>query len=108
MTTSNKSPYDVLRIMIEKIILPKYPFLKIHEIDSWPLTNHREYDVRLITKKKLEPEIQMEIDSEIKNLFKLASLDVKERYTRNKVVTWFKSPNGKEWKFHSKPGYEHS
>ena len=102
-----KSAYDIIRNLIEKIIIPKYPFLKLNDIDSYILTNWREYDVRFITPKKLGPEVQMEIDSEIKSLFKMASLDDVERHQRNKIVTWFKTPRAKEWSFHSPPNYEH-
>lgn len=101
------SPYDIIKNMVERIILPKYPFLKLKDIDSFALTNLREYDVRFITKTKLEPEVQMEIDTEMKNLFKMAGLDEKERHLRNKICVWFKTPREKEWNFHSKPGYEH-
>lgn len=102
-----KSPYDIIKIFVEKIILPKYPFLKLYDIDSFYLTNNREYDVRFLTKEKLEPEVQMEIDSDVKSLFKMASLDEIERHTRNKIGVWFKKPRQKEWTFHAKPGYEH-
>jgi len=102
-----KSAYDIIRNLIEKIIIPKYPFLKIGDIDSYILTNFREYDVRLITPKKLEPEVQMEIDSEIKSLFKMASLDEVEKYQKNKIVTWFKTPRAEEWSFKGIGNYEH-
>ena len=103
------SPYDIIRRLIESFILPKYPELKIHDIDSFALSNNREYDVRFTVRKKPEPEIQQEIDAEMKNLFKMAGLDEIEinRYRRNKIQVWFKTPQGKEWSFHSKPGYEH-
>lgn len=103
----SKSPYDIIRMLVDRVILPKYPFLKLHDIDSYFLTNNREYDVRFITKQKLEPQLQMEIDTEIKNLFKVASLDEKERYTRNKIAVWFKTPRSKDWSFHANPNYEH-
>jgi len=102
-----KSPYDIIRNLIEKIVIPKYPFLKLEDVDSFYLTNYREYDVRFITPKKLDPEVQMEIDSEIKSLFKMVSLDEVERYQKNKIATWFKTPRAKEWSFHSLANYEH-
>lgn len=101
------SPYEVIRTMVDRIIIPKYPFLKLYDIDSYFLTNNEEYDVRFITPKKLEPEIQMEIDTEVKNLFKMAGLDEKKRYLRNKICVWFRTPRQKDWSFHSNPGYEH-
>lgn len=102
-----KSPYDIIKMLVEKVILLKYPFLKLKDIDSYVLTNNRIYDVRFIVKTKPEPQIQQEIDTEMKNLFKLASLDEKERYLRNKIMVWFKTPRGKDWTFHSLPNYEH-
>ena len=98
---------EIIKKLVERVILPKYPFLKLFGIDSYNLTQLREYDVRLITKKKLDEKMQMEIDTEIKNLFTMAGLDSIERYQRNKVVTWFKAPNGKSWTFKSGPGYKH-
>ena len=102
-----KSPYDIIRYFVEKIILPKYPSLKLYDIDSYPLTNNREYDVRFIVKRKLDPVIQEEIDTEVKTLFRIAGLDEKERFLRNKIAVWFKTPNSKDWSFHSRPNYEH-
>ena len=103
------SPYDIIRRLIETILLPKYPELKIKDIDSFALTNNREYDVRFQVRKKLPLETQEEIDSEVKTLFRMAGLDEIEqgRYRRNKIQVWFKTPQSKEWSFHSKPGYEH-
>ena len=103
------SPYDIIRRLIETILLPKYPELKIKDIDSYTLTNNREYDVRFQVRKKLPLETQEEIDSEVKTLFRMAGLDEIEqgRYKRNKIQVWFKTPQAKDWSFHSKPGYEH-
>ena len=98
---------NILKTLIERIILPKYPFLKLKEIDNYYLSNHTTYDVRFITPKKVEASIQQEIDTELKNLFKMAGLDEKERYTRNKLMAWFKTPREKSWSFHSQPNYEH-
>lgn len=99
--------YDILKRLIERIILPKYPFLKLKDIESYYLTNFEEYDVRFITKEKIDPEIQTQIDTEVKSLFKMASLDLKKRALRDKVLVWFKTPRQKDWTFHGKPGYEH-
>lgn len=104
-----KSPYDIIRIMIEKIILPKYPKLKIDSIDSMNFGDRREYDVRIRVPKKLSPEIQMEIDTELKKIFKMASLDVVDsgKNYPNSIAVWFKTPNQKDWTFHSKQDYKH-
>ena len=102
-----KSPYDIIRNLIEKIILPKYPFLKLYDIDSYFLTNNREYDVRFITKTKLDSKLQEQIDTEVKSLFKMSGLDQVERHTRNKIATWFKTPRAKDFSFHASYNYDH-
>ena len=56
--------------MVERIIIPKYKTLSIESIDSYVLTRNREYDVRFYTTKKIPPEVQEEIDTEVKTLFK--------------------------------------
>jgi len=98
---------NILKTLIERIIIPKYPFLKLKEIDNYYLTNHTTYDVRFITPKKIDASIQQEIDTELKNLFKMAGLDEIERYSRNKLMAWFKTPREKSWSFHSLQNYEH-
>lgn len=98
---------NILKTLIERIIIPKYPFLKLKEIDNYYLTNHTTYDVRFITPKKIDASIQQEIDTELKNLFKMAGLDEKERHTRNKLMVWFKTPREKSWSFKSQGNYEH-
>lgn len=105
----SKSPYDIIRTMVEMILIPKYPYLKIHDIDSYRLTSRREYDVRFITKSHLNSETQMEIDTELKNLFKLAALDEYENEARypNIIAAWFKTPRQKDFSFHSSQGYQH-
>ena len=105
----SKSPYDILRTLIERIILPKYQTLSIESIDSYLLTANREYDVRFYTTKKIPPEVQEEIDTEVKTLFKMAGLDEVEngRYENNIIAVWFKRRGAKDWSFHSTPGYKH-
>lgn len=95
--------------MIERLIIPQYPSVKIHTIDSYKLTNHTEYDVYLLTKNKLPIEDQMRIDSEVKNFFKMAGLDkVGEKKTqKDNILVWFKTPRAKEWSFHGSSDYKH-
>ena len=96
--------------MIERLILPKYPTLKIKGIDSYKLTNKTEYDVYFLTKKKLSQEDQMTIDTQIKSFFKMAGLDIieKNRTQKNNILVWFKTPKSREWTFHASPGYIHN
>lgn len=99
------SPYDIIKRFIEKFILTKYPFLKIHSIDSYNLANNREYDVRFLTKKKLSPQQQMDIHKEIKNLFKMSGLNEIEKNTRNTILIWFKTPREESFSYHFPPYY---
>lgn len=100
-----KSPYDIIRILVEKVILPKYPFLEIADIDSFRLSNSREYDVRFHTKQKLEPTIQAEIFDDVKSLFLMAGLNEKEFIHPNKINVWFKHPRAKDYSIHLPNGY---
>ena len=101
--------YQILRTMIERLIIPQYPSIKIHSIDDYKLTNHVEYDVYLLTKKKLSVEDQMKIDSEVKNFFKMAGLDKisPNKTIKDNVLVWFKTPRAKEWSFHGAANYKH-
>lgn len=101
-----KSPYDIIRTLVESLILPKYPFLKLVDVDSYRLTNVREYDVRFHTKKKMEPSEQAEIFDEIKTLFKMAGLNEKEFIFQNKINVWFKHPRAKDFSIHLPDGYK--
>jgi len=101
--------YQILRTMIERLIIPQYPSVRIHDIDSYKLTNHTEYDVYLLTKTKLPIEDQMRIDSEVKNFFKMAGLDKigQNKTQKDNILVWFKTPRAKEWSFHGAPDYKH-
>jgi hypothetical protein len=103
------SPYDTIKRLVESIILPKYPELKLHDIDSYPLNSRREYDVRFKVKEKLPSETQVKINEDVKSLFRMASLDELEtnKRKRNTIKVWFKTPNSKDWSFSSPLGYEH-
>lgn len=103
------SPYDIIKRMVESIILPKYPELKLYDIDSYPITNNREYDVRFRVRKKLPAEIQVEINEDVKSLFRMAGLDEVEtgKYKPNIIKVWFKTPNARDWSFTSPHGYKH-
>ena len=98
---------DIIKRLLENIIIPKYPSLEIHDIDSFQLVDKRIYDVRFIVKEKLPSEIQQEIDSEVKLLFKMAGLEKIEEdgYERNKIKVWFKTPREKEFTFSHLMGY---
>lgn len=103
------STYSQIQKLIEKVILIKYPFIKLKKIDSYKLTNNEEFDVYFITKNKLEDDVQESIDTDVKSLFKMASLDIKGKGpSRDKIMVWFKTPRAKEYSFKAKQGYKHS
>jgi hypothetical protein len=95
--------YNIIRKLVERVVLPKYPGLKIHDIDSYFLSQNEEYDVRFRTSKKLPAEIQVEIDKEVKTLFRMAGLEEIQsgKYKPNEIKVWFKTPNAKDWSFTS-------
>ena len=103
------SPYDIIKRMVESIILPKYPELKFHDIDSYPTPHSREYSLRFRTRKKLPAEVQVQINEDVKSLFKMAGLDEAEnvKYRPNTIKVWFKTPNAKDWSFTSPHDYKH-
>lgn len=105
----SKSPYDILQHMVEKIILPKYPTIRLSDVDSLFFAGRRYYDVRFITKKELDSEIQEEIDSELKTIFKMASLDQPDGFNNypNVIRAWFKTPRQKNYSFTAGPNYSH-
>ena len=91
----------LLKELIERIILPKFQSLKLHEIKIYPLTNFYEYDVRFLTKKKLSVNEQAEIIREMNTLFKMAALDSisPNKTEKDKIIVWFKTPKAKEFSF---------
>ena len=103
------SPDETIKRLVETLILPKYPELKLVNVDSWSVTSYRTYNVRFMVKKKLPSELQQEIDTEVKTLFKMASLDEREqgRYEKNVIMVWFKTPREKHYTFSSEIGYNH-
>ena len=105
----NKSPYDIIRHLVEKLVLPKHPTVTLSEVDSLFWGGRRVYDVRFLTKKELDSEIQEEIDTEIKTIFKMTSLDQIESSNgnRNIIRAWFKTPRQHNYNFTAGPNYSH-
>jgi hypothetical protein len=106
----DKSPYDIIQTLVDRLILPKYPIIKSYQVDSFMYGwKGRKYEVRFITKKKMVTKDQEEIDSELKTLFKMASLDhIDDKHkSNNKIQAWFKTTREKEYSFTSNPNYSH-
>lgn len=100
---------EIITRLINRVVLNIYPKLKISDISVTKWYNTKYYNVKLLTPKKLDSNTQEEIDTEIKNLFRMASLDSieGENHHKNKISTWFKTPKGKDWTFNSNYGYKH-
>jgi hypothetical protein len=98
------SPYDIIRKMITAIILRQYPQIEsIGYIDSNNLGGVRMYSVGLIMNEHIEPPVQMEINKEIKKLFRMASLDVKSKtgFKNDFINTYFDFKDGEGYRIES-------
>ncbi len=98
--------------IIERIIVPSYPEITDFEVkdlfegagyDSWLGLN---YTVDITTSECLSSKKQMEIDTEIKTLFKMLSLDKKKR-KEPKISCFFDCGDGEGFVFNSDYGYKH-
>ena len=102
-----------LKTVIKKLIIPQYPELTEFEvrdlfadeyIESWLGNN---YVVDFYTSECLSTKKQMEIDSEVKTLFKMLSPD-KQMYNKEpKVSSFFDCGDGQGFVFSSEYGYNH-
>ena len=86
--TNWKEQEDVLRRMIETIVIPKYPEIEDVSISSSFFRGMRRYGVLLLT-KTTEYSIERKIGDEIATLFKMASLDEKQINGRDYVDVSF-------------------
>ena len=75
--THYKEKEDILKRMIETIIIPKYPEIEDVIISSDFFRGMRRYGVLLLT-KTTEYSIEKKISDEIETLFKMASLNEKQ------------------------------
>lgn len=105
-----KKYYNIIRTLLERFILPKYPFLKLKEIDSYVFSfrgdHNIQFSIRFIVPKKIPMDIQEEIDTEVQSLFKLSNLDKIDENTTGEINIWFKTPREKEFSFHFSPEYK--
>ena len=101
-----------LKTVIKKLIIPQYPELTEFEVkdlwegggyDSWLGLN---YTVDITTSECLSSKKQMEIDTEIKTLFKMLSPD-KKKYKELKISSFFDCGDGQGFVFSSEYGYNH-
>jgi hypothetical protein len=86
--THYKEKEDILRRMIETIVVPKYPEIEDIIISSDFFRGMRRYGVLLLT-KTTEYSIEKKISDEIETLFKMASLNEKQINGRDYVDVSF-------------------
>ena len=113
MKVDFKDNSKVLKKLIEKVILPKYNKLSHIEDIEVIASDFRgdSYFVNIVTNECLSTEEMMEIDTEVKTLFKMASLtnvsDNPFNIGGNKVMLFFDCGDGEGFVFSSKHGYIH-
>jgi len=86
--THYKEKEDILRRMIETIVVPKYPEIEDIIISSDFFRGMRRYGVILLT-NTTEYSIEKKISEEIETLFKMASLNEKQINGRDYVDVSF-------------------
>ena len=97
-----KSPYDIIRRLIEAIIIPKYPEIEsIGYVDSDNLGGVRMYSVGLIMRDYVEPTLQTKIHEEMQNLFMMASLDKDNGFKKDFIMTYFDFQDGEGYRIES-------
>ena len=79
---------NILKRMIETIVVPKYPEIEDIIISSDFFRGRRRYGVLLLT-KTTEYSIEKKISDEIETLFKMASLNEKQINGRDYVDVSF-------------------
>ncbi len=86
--THYKEKEDILRRMIETIVVPKYPEIEDIIISSDFFRGMRRYGVLLLT-NTTQYSIEKKISDEIETLFKMASLNEKQINGRDYVDVSF-------------------
>ena len=73
-----KKKEELLKRMIESIIIPKYPDIEDVSIESMFFRGMRRYGVLVLTKHVNDYPVQNKIIGEIETLFKMAALNEKQ------------------------------
>jgi hypothetical protein len=84
-----KKKEELLKRMIESIIIPKYPDIEDVSIKSMFFRGMRRYGVLVLVKDTTLYSIQKKISDEIETLFKMASLNEKQINGRDYVDVSF-------------------
>jgi hypothetical protein len=83
--TDYKKREDVLKKMIESIVVPKYPDIEDVFIESMFFRGMRRYGVIVFTKHIADYPVQNKIIGEIETLFKMAALNERQINGRDYV-----------------------
>ena len=84
-----KKKEELLKRMIESIIIPKYPDIEDVSIESMFFRGMRRYGVLVLVKDTTLYSIQKKISDEIETLFKMASLNENQINGRDYVDVLF-------------------
>ena len=84
-----KKKEELLKRMIESIIIPKYPDIEDVSVESMFFRGMRRYGVLVLVKDTTLYSIQKKISDEIETLFKMASLNEKQINGRDYVDVSF-------------------
>jgi hypothetical protein len=87
--THYKEKENILKRMIETIVVPKYPEIEDIIISSDFFRGMRRYGVLVLVKDTTQYSIQRKIGDEIETLFKMASLNEKQINGRDYVDVSF-------------------
>jgi hypothetical protein len=84
-----KKREELLRRMIESVVVPKYPQIEDVSIESMFFRDMRRYGVLVLVKDSTQYSIQRKISDEIETLFKMSSLDEQQLNGRDYVDVHF-------------------
>lgn len=105
---------ELLENVIRKVIFKKYPFLYYVEVEDTfsDLPNLSGllgtlYTCRLKSEKCLSSEEQMEIDTEVKTIFKMLYSSNRMDFNTPNVACYFNCEGEDGYTFSSKMGYNH-
>ena len=82
---------NVIKKMIEQIVIPKYPELELSKVFSEFRRGVRVYIVTLNNYSDYDLTTRAKINEEIKTLFKMASLDEKSINGRDQIFVTFQT-----------------
>jgi hypothetical protein len=87
--------------LIDKIILKKYPELTLDDIRPFAFRGYTIFEIMFLTSEVLPANVQKEIDGDLTDLFKVASLNYDENGNpyANSIGVYFKAPGEDEFTF---------